>query len=245
MAEPVIARRLGAVPFRWHVARWQHAEPGPRGLILLVLLTLAMLVPLERFGADLTWNAQVRALVTMATVAAALMFGRSAGLPDEAEYWLVLQGHAPADWALARWRANFVALSVLAAVWTLAVLAVALMLGHGIPWAGLGGLLLQLVLASAVISLVTLVLGASGGTQTTELALLILILTFLLPVVEARIPAAMHRLLLWLLPPLIPIVQLRDGVVEGEWRSAASAALHVATWCVAVVALSTRVLRRR
>jgi hypothetical protein len=239
------ARTLGTVPFRWHLARWRHADPGGRGLVALAVLTALMFVPVERLGVDLSWESQLRLLVLAGALAAAAAFGRHAAHADDVEPWLVQLGHSPADWALARWGTNLAALTALALLWSACVAIIAGAFGSGVAWMGVLGLFVHLALCGLVYSTLFLLLGAAGVTQTVELGLLLLLGTLVLPLAGDALPPPLTKGLTLLLPPLGPIAELRTAVVDLRWRDAATAGLHLATWCGLAVAASVALLRRR
>lgn len=238
-------RRGGSVPLQWHLARWREAEPGRRGIIWMGVLTLLMCIPFERFGADLAWSSQVRTFLNVGIVLASVVIGREAALPDEVERWLVNQGYSPADWVLARWSANLLPLIAVSIVWALAVAAVTLALGQEPSWRGIVGLTAQLAVTAAVLTLVMLVAGAAGVRQTSELLLMILIVTVLLPLADGRLPAVLLRGLQLVLPPINAIAAFRDGLVGAEWREASLALLRLATWSAVALAAALALAHRR
>lgn len=236
----------GTVPLQWHIARWRVEAPGRGGLLSLAALTLVVCVPLERFGADIAWSAQANVLVNLGVTLAAVMFGRDAGRTDDAEPWLALQGASSADWALARWAANLLPLLALAVTWALAISAVSRALqGPGVPWSGTLGLAVHLALSAVVLTLLLLALGALGVQQTTEALLLVLILTFSVPLLGERLPTIVHDALQLLLPPIAAVASVRDGVVDGDLGSALRALLRLATWCGILLAIALGAADRR
>lgn len=235
-----------AVPLHWHVARWRTQTPGPRGLAWIAVLTLLLLVPVERFGADIAWTTQARLIVNLGITLAAVMFGRDVGHADDAERWLVMQGHAPADWVLARWAANLLPLGVLAVAWALAVgVVTAALRGDGIAWTGVLALGTHLALTAAVLTLVLLLLGATGAQQTAEGLLLVLIVTFMLPLAAERLPAVAVDGLRLILPPLDAIASARDAAMTQAWRDVWHALLRLSTWAAVLLGLSLALANRR
>ena len=245
MPEPRPARQLAPVPFTWHAARWRHVEPGPRGLILLGLLSLALLIPLERVGVGIAWTSQVRSLVTLGIFAASALFGRASALSDDAEHWLIHLGKSPAAWALERWGANLLALAGLSLLWTAEVLAVSTLAGTPIAWSGLLGLCVQLIGSGIVVTIVLLCAGALGVQQTTEVAVLLLLATVTIPLAVDRVPEIVLQPARAILPPLLTVGTLRAALVDGHWRTAATAALQIASWCTVAMALAVHRLTRR
>lgn len=233
------------MPLQWHLARWRDAEPGRRGIIWMGVLTLLICIPFERFGVDLAWSAQVTTFLNVGIVLASVIIGREAALPDDVERWLVNQGYSPADWVLARWSANLLPLLALCIVWALAVAAVTLAFGQEPSWRGIVGLIAQLAVAAAVLTLVMLVAGAAGVRQTSEALLVILIVTILLPLADGRLPAVLVRGLQLVLPPISAIVRFRDGLVDAAWRDASLALLHLATWSAVALTAALALAHRR
>jgi hypothetical protein len=234
------------VPLHWHSARWRVQAPGPHGLLSLGVLTLLLVVPAERFGAAFAWTSQAHLIVNLGVALAAVMFGRDAGLADEAERWLVMQGQAPADWALARWAANLLPLATLAAIWALAVgIVTAALRGDSIAWVGVVALSAHLTATAVVLTLVLLLLGASGARQTAEGMLLILVVTLALPLVGERLPTVVMNGLRVLLPPLEAIAGARDAAVAYEWRRLWQALLHLMTWGTVVLGTALVLTNRR
>lgn len=238
-------RHGGHVPLRWHVARWRESEPGRRGIIWLGVLTLVLCVPLERLGADLAWTVQLRVFLNLGVVLAAIVIGRDSALPDDVERWLVNLGYSPADWVLARWAANLLPLVAVAVLWSLAVAGVSAALGQDLNWRGIGGLAVQLSVTALLLTLVLLAAGAAGLRQTSEVLLLVLIATILLPLAEPRLPTAVAAGLRLVLPPIGAVASLREGIVNAEWRDAARALLRLATWAAVALAAALALAHRR
>ncbi|MBA3853277.1 MAG: hypothetical protein C0503_02620 [Gemmatimonas sp.] len=234
------------VPLHWHLARWRREAPGPRGLLWIAAVTLLLMLPVERFGADLSWATQARILVNLGVALAAIAIGRDAGRPDDAERWLLLQGQSPADWALARWVANLLPLALLAVLWAAIVFTVtALTQEQPMPWSGVLGLALHLALTAMLLTLILLTLGCLGARQTAEGMMLLLILTFLLPLVADRLPAVVADGARLVLPPLDAIATFRDAATDGAWRELLNAALRLATWSGVLLALALTAANRR
>lgn len=235
-----------AVPLSWHLARWRAEAPGTRGLMWLGVITAMLLVPVERLGADLAWSTQAQVLINLGITLAAITFGRSTGLADDAERWLVLRGFTPADWALARWGANMLPLTAIAGLWALAIgIVSAALQGNGLSWISMLGMFVHLAATAAVFTLVLLLLGASGATQTAEGLLMVLVVTLVLPIAAERIPAVVADGLRLLLPPLDAIASVRDGALHQRWPDLLRAALRLGTWCAAVMALAVVAANRR
>jgi hypothetical protein len=146
---------------------------------------------------------------------------------------------------LARWSANLLPLLALCIVWALAVAAVTVALGQDPSWRGIVGLIAQLFVTAAVLTLVMLVAGAAGVRQTSELLLMILIVTVLLPFAGDRLPAVLLRGLQLALPPINAIARFRDGLVDAAWRDASLALLKVATWSAVALAAALALAHRR
>jgi hypothetical protein len=204
------------------------------------------LVPVERLGADLAWQTQAQVLVNLGVTLAAIAFGREVGRPDAAERWLVLRGFTPGDWALARWSANLLPLTALAVLWAAAIgLVSAALLGNGFAWTNILGLAVHLTLTATVFTLVLLALGASGTSQTSEGLLVVLILTFALPLGAERLPAVLVDALKLVLPPLDAIAAARDAVLQQRWTALAQSVLRLGTWCTAILGLAVIGVNRR
>lgn len=238
-------RRGGRFPLRWHLARWRDAEPGRRGFLWMGALTVLIAVPIERFGLDLPWTTQTSLFLNVGIVVAAVIVGREAALPDDVERWLVNQGYSPADWVLARWTANLLPIAALSLLWTLVVTAVTVAMGHQPVWGAVIGLLAQLLISAALLTLVLLVIGAAGVRQTSEILLLVLIARFLLPLAGDRIPEALMRGLLTVLPPAGDLGQFREALVHAEWADAGLAFLRLATWSAVVLGIALALSARR
>lgn len=238
-------RRGGRVPLRWHVARWRDAEPGRRGFLWMGVLTVLTCVPIERLGFDIPWTTQTSLFLNAGIVVAAVLVGREAALPDDVERWLVNQGHSPADWVLARWSANLLPIAALSLLWTLAVAVVTVAMGQHPAWGPVLGLLAQLVISAALLTLVLLVVGAAGVRQTSEILLLVLIATFLLPLAGDRIPEPVMRGLLTVLPPAGDVGRFREALVHAEWGDAGLAFLRLATWSAVVLGVALALSARR
>ncbi|WKW11855.1 hypothetical protein Strain138_001123 [Pseudogemmatithrix spongiicola] len=236
----------GTVPLQWHVARWRIEAPGRGGLLALAALTLFLCVPLERLGADMAWSTQANVLVNLGVTLAAVMFGRDAGRSDDAEPWLALQGGSGADWALARWAANTLPLFALAGTWAFVISVVSRILqGPGVPWHGTLGLAAHLALTAIVLTLLLLAFGALGIQQTAEAMLLVLILTFSVPLLGERLPTIVRGALGLILPPMTAIAAVRDGVVDGDWGDALRALLRLVTWCGILLTIALGAADRR
>ncbi len=239
------ARRLGAVPLSWHGARWWRHAPGPRGLALLGALTVAMAVPLERLGVNIPWQSQAQAIVTLAAFAAAAMFGRDLAASDDIEPWLVMLGHSPADWALARYGATLLPLIALTVLWSLVVAVGSASLGHGISWTGVAGLAVHLALTVVVITSALLVLGAAGVRQTAEVGILLMLASVLQPLLADSLPALVEWAVRAVLPPLPSVAEARAAVFDRRWHDGATALLHVGTWCALAHGIAVGLLARR
>lgn len=236
----------GTVPLHWHLARWRAEAPGRGGLLSLAALTLLVCVPLERLGADIAWSTQANVLVNLGVTLAAVMFGRDAGRADDAEPWLALQGSSGADWALARWTANMLPLLALAGTWALVIGVVSRALqGPSVPWNGTLGLAVHLALTAIVMTLLLLALGALGVRETAEALLLVLILTFSVPLLGERLPMIVRDALGTMLPPMTAIAAVRDAVVDGGWEDALRGLLRLATWCGILLAIALGAADRR
>lgn len=235
-----------AVPLYWHAARWREQAPGTRGLVWLAMITASLCVPVERFGAGLTWTTQAQLLVNLGIALAAIAFGREVGHADDAERWLVLRGFTPADWALARWSANLVPLSAIGVLWALTIGVVSAVLkGTGLAWSGVIGLGVHLVLTAATFTLVLMALGASGAKQTAEGLLVVLILTFALPLAAERLPPVMVDGLRILLPPLDAIAGVRSAATHQRWPALLQSGLRLGAWGGAVLGLALLGVNRR
>lgn len=235
-----------AVPLHWHLARWRAEAPGARGLVWLGLITALLLVPVERLGAALAWSTQAQVLINLGVTLAAIAFGRATGLPDEAERWLVLRGFTPADWSLARWTANLLPLTALAALWALVIGVVSAALhGSGVAWSGVLGVFVHLTLTAAVLTLVLMALGASGTAHTAEGLLLVLIITLVMPVAGERLPTVLADGLRLALPPLDAIAAVRDAALHQRWTPLLHATLRLGTWSATLVAVSALAANRR
>lgn len=235
-----------AVPLHWHVARWRADAPGTRGLTWLGVISVLLLVPAERLGADLSWNTQAQVLINLGVTVAAIAFGRATGLADDAERWLVLRGFTPADWALARWAANMLPLTAIAAAWALAIgIVSAVLQGTGVTWLSVLGMFVHVTLTAAVFTLVLMLLGASGARQTAEGLLAVLIVTLVLPIAAERMPEVVAAGLRVLLPPLDAIAEVRDGALHQRWPDLLQATLRLGTWCAVVLALTVAAANRR
>lgn len=234
------------VPLHWHLARWRIEAPGRHGFAWIGVVTALLMLPVEQFGADLAWPTQARILVNLGVALAAIAVGRDAGRPDDAERWLVLQGHSPADWALTRWLTNLLPLSLLALLWAAIVFAVtAFTQEQAMPWSGVIGLALHLALTATLLTLLLLALGCFGARQTAEGMMLLLILTFAMPLVADRLPAVVADGAGLLLPPLDAVARLRDAATEGAWRELLNATLRLATWGGVLLALALTAANRR
>ena len=186
------------------------------------------------------------AAAVLGVTLAAIAFGRAAGLADDAERWLVLRGFTPADWALARWAANMLPLTAIAAAWALAIgIVSAALQGNGLSWSSILGMFVHLTLTAAVFTLVLMLLGASGAAQTAEGLLVVLIVTLVLPIAAERLPTVIADGLRVLLPPLDAIAAVRDGVLHQRWPDLLRATLRLGTWSVGVLALTVVAANRR
>jgi hypothetical protein len=238
------ARR--AIPGRWHLARWSRAVPGRSGLVALAVAPGLFFAPYEWTGLFRAWQDVGSAVLVVGIVLASLGIARDLGTPDPTAIWLHQRGLSLADWAVARWVAD-IGLMLLVALWWTAWYALAAH-GHGLPLSPRGAAAIAgwLIGTFIVISALMLVLGAIGRGRPLDAALLILILTALLPALEAFAPGPLVRSLGIIAPPLHALAELRGVVLLGNGvRHAILPLLHTVTWLLATVAIAVVLLRRR
>lgn len=238
------ARR--GIPNRWHVARWTRAVPGRAGLIALAAVPVLFFAPYEWTGLFRTWADVGSAVLVVGIVLASLGVARELSTPDPTAFWLHQRGLSLADWAVARWVAD-IGLMLLVALWWTAWYALAAH-GHGLPLSPLGAAAIAGWLTGMfiVISALLLVLGAIGRGRPVDAALLILIVTALLPALEAFAAGPLVRGLGIVAPPLHALAELRGAVLLGTGgRHAVLPLLHTVTWLLAAVAIAVVLLGRR
>lgn len=233
------------IPFAWHLARWRHGAPGTRGLSILAAFGVALVLPSHRFGLGDSWSDAHRPILMFGTLVAAFLIARDAAVADELEFWLQHKGISPADWALAKWRANLIPLIGTVTVFTTVLMAAA-------PFYGLepslsSSLMLIATLAGSIVVLSVLMfgLGATSSPNAPELTMLVVVLTLFAPLLSRNAPPALQTLVRFGLPPLFVVAELRDAVDVRSWNVAARLALHVGGWCTLVMLIGAALLERR
>lgn len=233
------------ITMAWHLARWRHAAPGPRGFAIGGLVALLLVLPLHRLGLGDSWSAATRMPLTFASLVLPFLVGRDTAARDELEFWLLSKGISPADWAFSKWKADLVPLAAVITGWMSVLLIAAVAYGEQVSLSSTLATLATLFAIAMVVSVLLFGLAASGSPNAAELALLLLILCLFAPLLADRLHPLLRGALRFGLPPILPISELRGSIEAGAWRPALRLALHAITWCALVMLLATTVLSRR
>lgn len=231
---------------RWMVARWLRATPGPYGLAAIAAFPALFFLPFEATGLFSNWSDGASRLHGLSLPLLALTLLRDIGARTPEDFWLHQKGASLAEWAWLRLGAELL-FGLAVVTWWTAVFTMALS-AHGIPVSL--DLLLTLILGSwltyAVVGVLCLVLGATGYPRAVDLALIILIVTLIVPVFDRLIAPALATLLRTLLPPVLPVGVLHRALAQGlPWRDVVHPLLHIVAWCTVVLGLATWMLERR
>lgn len=231
---------------RWIGARWRRATPGPYGLLALAAYPLLFVAPLEATGLFPDWQEGASRLLGLGVPLLALTLLRDIGSASPAEFWLHQKGVSLAEWAWTRLVAELALGAAVVAWWTVAFTIVARMHDIAMGVQPLLLLVLTLWLFYAVVSVLCLVLGATGYPRAVDLSVLILILTLVAPVLTSFVAPWVSLVLRTVLPPLVPVQVFRDALAAGlPWRDVLRPLLHIGSWCVATLALASWLLERR
>jgi hypothetical protein len=227
----------------WESKRIRRQAPGLPGLLALLFFPLLFITPFERLGWFQTSFEPVLLLGWAYAFVIAANLGADTGELSDGAFWLFQKGVSIADHALARWLVacawglGFIALGALTGTLAL-VLYSDLELPRVVVY--LASTALVFLIAQALYFLTV----ALKLQRKSETLLLLMVLALAQGILFRGLPAAVRRLLHFVLPPIQDAAATPSALVNAEWIVAIGHVLHIVLFAFACMAVAFALHRR-
>jgi hypothetical protein len=216
--------RRGALA--WRTAYWRRVAPGAPGGAAVLFLPLLFFLPLESVPIFGERFRGVAILIWLLSVSLALGIRGPGGLRHETAIWTYQKGISLGEVARRDWLLDLGLLALVSSWW--ATVGVAAVRPSGAILPGLWAAFFSLGFGTGALThTVTLFLSSVGIRRSTDLTILLAVLSLSFPVLSLRTPEWVRALTEVLLPPFRTAVELHGAIRTGEVEGMIGALLHL------------------
>ncbi len=226
----------------WRRPFWWRVGPGRLTGAGFLLLPAALLLPLEAGPIVPSREAGATLVAGVGGLLLAFRTTGAAAVRDDALLWLYQKGRASSEVALATLLLDLGLAKAFALWWALAG-SLLVPFGAGAFW-GFLGLFFVAVATFSVTSATIFALGAAGARRPNDLAVVVILVSLLLPVMLIGAGPEVQGVLRWVVPPFRRAAQLAGAIQTRSVLGGTEALLHILLYCGALVALGMAALSR-